>query len=69
MNEITKSVLRRIGDHCDTAKIKGTAIGEFEVTEAEFKSIISDIRYWPKAYPFMIDGVAIKILWNEKEYA
>lgn len=64
MNEITKSVLRRIGYHADTAKIKGEKVSEFEITEPEFRSIIGDIPYWPKAYPFMIDGVTIKIVWN-----
>ena len=64
MNEITKYVLRRIGYHSDTAKIKNQSVTEFEITEDEFKSIISDMRYWPKAYPFMIDGVTIKIVWE-----
>ena len=64
MNEITKSVLRRIGYHSDTAKIKNIPISEFEITEPEFKAIISDMREWPKAYPFMIDGVTIKIVWE-----
>jgi len=66
MNEITKSVLRRIGYHSDTARINGVKVEEFEITEDEFKPIIGDMKYWPKAYPFMIDGVGIKILWNEK---
>lgn len=65
MNEVTKSVLRRVGYHADTARIKGEKIGEFEITESEFRSIIGDMKEWPKAYPFMIDGVSIKIMWNE----
>ena len=66
MNEITKSVLRRVGYQSDMARTKSTDFGEMEITVSEFRSIISEIEDWPRAYPFMIDGVKIKVLWDKK---
>lgn len=64
MNEITKSVLRRVNDEQFKISISKKR-GEMQITEAELKAIIADLRHWPKAYPFMIDGITVKILWNE----
>ena len=65
MNEITKSILRRVDDASLAARVSQIEFPQLEITEQELKSIICDMQHWPKAYAFMIEGVKIKVLWKE----
>lgn len=67
MNELSKSVLRRAQYHSENGRIAGLIdLGEIEVPEAHFRALMSDINEWIRAYPIMIDGVRLKILWDKR---
>jgi len=70
MNEVAKSVLRRVKDQSDGARIRGEKdFGEMEITPNELSAVISELQWWPSSYPLMFDGVKIKILWEWQKNA